>query len=88
MKKLKLNMEDLRVESFVTFSKDSLNRGTVQGNAASILGTCHGTCEDTCEVCTVPKTCPNTCGNTCDDPTCGYTCEDPLTRFEPPCITC
>lgn len=47
MKKLKLNINDLKVESFDTQSKDSLPKGTVLGNVVTrnddptcLYGTC------------------------------------------------
>ncbi|HEX6370114.1 MAG TPA: hypothetical protein VF006_14430 [Longimicrobium sp.] len=85
MKKLKLQIEDLAIESFATAAQAG-DEGTVVGHATQgnkytcdpRVGTCFGyTCIDaTCD-----KTCGDTCGDTCDftcDPavgTCfGYTC--------------
>jgi hypothetical protein len=68
MSKLKLAMDDLRVESFETTSGAS-EKGTVFGEQC----TCRTVC--TCPGCnTCDATCPNTCAYTCDDSECMMTC--------------
>ena len=69
MKKLKLTVEELAVESFRTGDDDALNRGTVHGNASD--STCDARrCECaadtewdiTCGTCNIlVETCANTC---------------------------
>ncbi|MGD8778127.1 MAG: hypothetical protein PVH88_04120 [Ignavibacteria bacterium] len=81
MKKLKLNLEDLRVESFELNSGKEVKKGTIHGNEEATVGgdTCDescvfGTCYVSCDVTCDQFTCHNTeCGqNTCD--TCYETC--------------
>ena len=70
MNKLKLQLDDLTVESFdTTAARDE--KGTVFGEQC----TCDTAC--TCPGCpTCDITCPNTCYETCDDASCyGATCE-------------
>ncbi len=68
MKKLALNVDALRVQSFAT-ADQAVGRGTVHGEAC----TCQTAC--TCPGCpSCGDTCPNTCYETCDDPSC-FTCE-------------
>lgn len=68
MHKLKLVMDDLRVESFETIAA-AKEKGTVIGAEC----TCYSAC--TCPGCpTCDATCPNTCAFTCDDRTC-YSCD-------------
>ena len=74
MKKMKLNVEALAVESFDT-SGDAPKRGTVFGEQCTCYTncTCPGcpTCDASCN-----GTCAGTCAYTCDDATCAYTCDD------------
>ncbi len=79
MKKLKLNLEDIKIESFQT-SEVKIEKGTVQANASgshihchdceeTFAGTCLGTCvwqDPTCDP-TSPcqVSCNLTCFNTC-----------------------
>ncbi|HEX2206859.1 MAG TPA: hypothetical protein VHG93_04200 [Longimicrobium sp.] len=64
MHKLKLVMDDLRVESFDTTAAAG-EKGTVFGEQC----TCYSDC--TCPGCpTCDGTCPATCPYTCDDRTC------------------
>jgi hypothetical protein len=81
MKKLKLDLEDLSVESFATTPDPRRDGGTVFGQQctcytqctcpgcptcdASCNGTCGGTCEASCN-----GTCAGTCGASCNG-TCG-----------------
>lgn len=73
MHKLRLQMDDLRVESFETTAA-ARAKGTVFGEQC----TCYTEC--TCPGCpTCDATCGETCGNTCDAScayTCAYTCDD------------
>ena len=54
MKKLILNLDDLRVDTFQTCAEDA-ERGTVMGEQASIRGnTCAPSCPYTCGI--IPQT--------------------------------
>ena len=67
--KLKLDMEQLTVESFDT-SNSQEQRGTVMGEQC----TCPSACS--CPGCpSCDATCPATCYNTCDDYSCANTCD-------------
>ena len=72
MKKLKLDLEDLSVESFATTPEPRREGGTVFGQQC----TCYTQC--TCPGCpTCDASCNGTCGGTCDascNGTCGGTC--------------
>jgi hypothetical protein len=66
--KLKLNLDDLTVDSFDTTLSER-PKGTVFGEQC----TCYTNC--TCPGCpTCDGTCPNTCAYTCDDVSCNGTC--------------
>jgi hypothetical protein len=72
MNKLKLDLDELSVESFDTaFSADA--KGTVLGkqDSAYTCGTCAGyyTCDASCDA-----SCNGTCFNTCAGATCNGTC--------------
>ena len=68
MHKLKLVMDDLRVESFDTTTAAN-EGGTVFGEQC----TCYSDC--TCPGCpTCDGTCPQTCPQTCDDASCAGSC--------------
>jgi len=83
MRKLKLELEELSVESFET-AGEAEERGTVRGNsfptrfAQCITNACSGadgvTCDETCGY-----TCYATCGETCGANSCDgcitYTCD-------------
>lgn len=78
MKKLALKLDELRVDSFATESKQLDLRGTVEGHN-SLNGTCPFTCY-TCQAScpgscaySCQGTCAGTCQNTCPG-TCVYTC--------------
>ena len=77
MKKLKLDLDDLKVESFETTPEVSNSRGTVVGYGFNTFGRCETfdllTCFEPCETNTCGHTCANTCANTCGS-TCGNTC--------------
>lgn len=60
MKKLKLDLSDLHIESFAIHTVDE-ERGTVE--AMNPTATCPASCPDTCASCV--NTCLNTCGNSC-----------------------
>ena len=67
--KLKLNLDQLSVESFDTTLTER-PKGTVFGEQC----TCYTNC--TCPGCpTCDATCPQTCVNTCDDPSCAGSCD-------------
>jgi hypothetical protein len=88
MKKLKLRLDDLQVDTFQTTSAPK-QKGTVFGEQctcytqctcpgcptcdASCNGTCDASCNGTCDA-----SCNGTCGDTCEytcDYSCGYTCD-------------
>lgn len=72
MKKLKLQLDDLRVDGFSTTPAGE-DRGTVVGHS-------HYTwCW---------QTCPNTCAQTCDDPSCVLSCAESCggTCFQSRCV--
>lgn len=69
MHKLKLNLDDLAVESFAT-TPDA------RGAGGTVFGQNHCTCytQCTCPGCpTCDPSCNGTCGDTCEG-TCDYTC--------------
>ena len=51
MKKLKLKIEDLKVESFKTSTPEQLNSGTVHANAPKTVGCTNNTCDWTLPCC-------------------------------------
>jgi hypothetical protein len=68
MRKLKLDLDHLTVESFDTAPREK-EKGTVIGEQC----TCYTQC--TCPGCpTCDNTCPATCAFTCDDPSCAESC--------------
>jgi len=73
MKKLKLNLDEIKVESFQTVQA-LINKGTVLGNDEWTV-TCPPDTEAGCatEAATCPNTCVNTCAATCPN-TCIATC--------------
>jgi hypothetical protein len=79
MRKLKLDLDHLTVDSFDINPSDGTRRGTVQGFShvcgptridLTCLDTC-GTCDPSCATCV---SCYNTCDNTCG-PSCYGTCQ-------------
>ncbi|MFA8342970.1 MAG: pinensin family lanthipeptide [Rhodothermaceae bacterium] len=78
MEKLKLNLNELRVESFET--RPEANRsGTVVGNAPCTED--HSGCQDNTFQYETCATCNNTCGVTCNgeiscNGTCAWSCVD------------
>ncbi len=81
MKKLKLDLEDLSVESFATTPEPRAEGGTVFGQQCTCYtqctcpgcptcdASCNGTCGGTCDA-----SCNGTCGDTCNCPTGDYSC--------------
>jgi hypothetical protein len=72
MHKLKLDLDQLTVESFDTIVPDGTQRGTVQGFGPTRFVSCvpgAATCGISCE-----PGCDNSVGGTCD-PSCGGTCD-------------
>ena len=77
MKKLKLNLEELKVQSFET-SESYNKRGTVVGNATI------SACEEACLVtttCPPPETEDATCHHSCYDTVCSFTCNNCITKY-------
>ncbi len=79
MKKLKLSLDDLEVESFETTPEITDTKGTVMGYGVNgFEDTCPTEC--TCDTCVCPGTGGNSCGGTCVSTcvstcgTCGGTC--------------
>ncbi|MFA7420500.1 MAG: hypothetical protein WCZ90_12520 [Melioribacteraceae bacterium] len=79
MGKLKLNLDEIKVESFEVQNNSKTN-GTVLGQEISYARTCFPMCEDTVEVgscvtiCnTADATCPDTCTATCEE-SCNGSC--------------
>ncbi len=75
MKKMKLSLDDLKVESFQTTPESAAQKkGTVFGYITQDLTLCQecptNTCGNTCQ----GPTCEGTCDNTCQGPTCEGTC--------------
>lgn len=81
MKKVRLTLDDLRVDSFQT-SGGRREEGTVFGEQCTCQTncTCPGcpTCDYTC-----PNTCWETCGNTCGQETCAYQLDPPFGPWYP-----
>ena len=66
MKKLKLNLDDLKIDSFEINTVNDHGRGTVKGDGSG-LPTCDG-----------PETCGgDTCQFSCDGDSCDITCISP-----------
>ena len=75
MQKLKLELDELQVESFGTYPEEAV-RGTVAGlNEPPYTQSCNGSCVNTCNSCvnTCLNTCQASCAGTCN--TCAQTCE-------------
>jgi hypothetical protein len=68
--KLKLNLEDLTVDSFDT-SRPAQKEGTVFGEQCTCYTQC--TCPG-CPTCANYYTCDRTCGGTCGENTCAASC--------------
>jgi hypothetical protein len=83
MRKLKLELDALAVESFGTLPERDARRGTVE--AFSHVCPATTLCIDTYNPATCVATCGSCPGNTCAftcGATCNYTCDDPS------CVTC
>jgi hypothetical protein len=75
MHKLKLDLDQLSVESFGTDPFEGARRGTVEAHSqlCSLYETCPVSCNDTCGTCdpscvscvSCNQTCYNTCGPSC-----------------------
>ena len=87
MEKLRLRLDDLRVDSFETVKRES-EKGTVFGEQCTCWtqcgqntcpgcptcgASCNGTCEYSCNG-TCYETCGNSCWGTCNEYTCAWTC--------------
>jgi hypothetical protein len=99
MKKLKLDLEELSVESFSTTPEPRREGGTVFGQQctcytqctcpgcptcdASCNGTCGGTCEASCN-----GTCGGTCDASCIDTCAGFTCDAICNSDYGSCLWC
>ncbi|HEX8243675.1 MAG TPA: hypothetical protein VF541_09270 [Longimicrobium sp.] len=59
MKKLKLDLAALDVESFAASGTGRTGVGTVEAQATSVLGTCNASCYHT--ACPAQATCGSTC---------------------------
>ena len=77
MKKLRLALDSLRVESFATDGRDPRGPGTVKAHAD--VDTAYRTCGCTYyqETCARTCDCPPTFGDTCINVTCARTCDCP-----------
>lgn len=76
MKKMKLSLDDLKVESFQTTPEESNDKGTVVGYITCDLTLCEE-CGVGCGATQTPScngTCDPSCNGTCD-PSCGGTCD-------------
>jgi hypothetical protein len=70
--KLKLNLDELSVESFDT-TRTEQKKGTVFGEQCTCWTACG---QNTCPGCpTCDNTCAGTCAFTCDDASCAGTCD-------------
>ena len=76
MRKLKLDLHDLQVDTFHTSPMES-GRGTVEAyltTAGCHIATAPATCNNSLDYCTCDESCGGTCGFTCVGDTCDYTC--------------
>lgn len=73
MNKIRLDFNDLTVESFQTTPERSAQKlGTVHAYGCCPICCCDPCCCSPCDTCC--DTCANTCANTCGS-TCGITCD-------------
>ena len=99
--KMKLNLDELQVESFDTTPERSRKAaGTVQGfglDTVEIIScvfpcggsdTCGGSCGGTCNDPTCSTCAGNTCEGTCGGNTCGGTCNGLTCDNTDPCASC
>jgi hypothetical protein len=91
MGKLKLNLDEIKVESFETNSEIT-SIGTIKGQDYQTIGpneTCdqvcptadQATCGSTCGPCTVWQSCLGTCVQSCGIATCPATCYQNYTCY-------
>ena len=78
MRKIQLDVDALKVESFPTSEGEAEKRGTVHGHN-SFRGTCQETCQSTC----AGPTCDPPCEN---EPTAYMTCVDCRWETGDPCM--
>lgn len=80
MKKMKLRLEDLSVESFNVVNNDSKKQGTINGNGPTPYSNCGDmTCGNTgCGECGSDDCGSNYCSNACPTQQTCYTCESCL----------
>lgn len=71
-RKLRLDVQDLQVESFDSTERAAARRGTVRANEFTPFDTCAASCNGTCYHTCAGGVCPPL-GET-EDPTCAYTC--------------
>jgi hypothetical protein len=88
--KLKLNLDQLTVDSFNTTGVENA-RGTVVGEQCTCWtacgqNTCPGcpTCDATCNG-SCGATCAGSCYGTCGEATCGYSCDGWCTQYDATC---
>jgi hypothetical protein len=88
--KLKLDLDQLTVDSFDTSATDK-PRGTVFGEQCTCWtacgqNTCPGcpTCDATCNG-SCGATCAGSCYGTCGEATCGYSCDGWCTQYDATC---
>ena len=72
-KKLKLELEDIRVESFESVTERAMSEGTVQGLSGPSTGGSPSGCQETCgSLCSIGTGCETICGGeTCQLTICG-----------------
>lgn len=77
MRKLRLDMDELRVESFDTTAAGGARRGTVRGNADGVASAEPDTCQSQDAQCSDDSNCAQSCPWTCagDPVSCGGSCE-------------
>ena len=89
MNKLKLNLDQLTVESFNTDASEVARRGTVRAHSELCIPT-YGpiTCGDSCDTC--DNTCYDSCGASCGGCSGGYACGGTCgsSCVNPTCNTC
>jgi hypothetical protein len=80
MKKVKLNLDAIRVDTFEVTQAPG-TRGTVRGHVVCCVCGCDPCCCTCCDTCQATcaascQTCPDSCWGTCVDPTCqGRSCD-------------
>ena len=84
MRKLKLNLDQLTVDSFDTAVPAEKKRGTVMGEEQC---TCPSACNTNC-TCPGCPTCDDSCASYCQTCAGDYTCDFSLSRDPWACICC